>query len=279
MKKTTGIFIGALAMALFAIPAKPAHAGDFHRIKSSFITNTAKPNQYYRYNQNTQAGPFKGKKIILPKGTIISGFHSGDSASKTLDALQNMGPDLSYYLLKKQGFAKPWHQFNTWQTYMKSRYTRVKTPSYMVTPYNNNVFVTGGPAQFKDKAINGSKAKLKQNAIKFTSDGFAEFYKYKGKQLVGYDGRWLYRQKPTSFAKIRKTIRKNGKIYFYFRNNLKGVNDKKVRSTGNYRYRLTIQNLHTPYEYVGRSTQTASMYKFGGYRYYTLPIPYQNNGD
>lgn len=256
-----------------------AQTRGLHRISSKWVNQSAKEqdglSQYYRFNQNTKSGPFKGTKIIIPKGTIVKGSIGNDSASKTDYALR--GPSgLSYALKKRVGMKDPWKSFDYWQTYMPSRYTRVKKPSFMPT-LGEGVFFSGGLKAFKNMA---TRSKFTSNAFRISSDGYVEFYKHRAKSLIDNDYQvFSYNQKPTSYAKINHILVKGSKTYLYYSHNLKGIDDKKVRASGAYKYRLTIHNLHTPYRYTtGGGTSYASMYTIGRYHFYSIPLGYESSG-
>ncbi len=98
-----------------------------------------------------------------------------------------------------------------------------------------------------------TRSKSTSNAFRISSDGYVEFYKYRAKSLIDNDYQvFTYNQKPASYAKINHTLVKGSKTYLYYGYNLKGINDKRARTSGAYKYRLTIHNLHTPYRYTTR---------------------------
>lgn len=132
-KKILLITLGLLGGICIMTNNASAQTRGLHRISSKWVNQSAKEqdglSQYYRFNQNTKSGPFKGTKIIIPKGTIVKGSIGNDSASKTDYALR--GPSgLSYALKKRVGMKDPWKSFDYWQTYMPSRYTRKKAFVY-----------------------------------------------------------------------------------------------------------------------------------------------------
>ncbi|PAK84648.1 hypothetical protein B8W98_04735 [Lentilactobacillus parakefiri] len=272
---TLGLFGGGCIMTTNA----SAQTRGLHRISSHWVNQSAKEynglSQYYRFNQNTKSGPFKEAKVILPKGTIVKGSVGNDSASQTHYALR--GPsNLSYALKKRVGMKDPWRSLNYWQTYMPSRYTRVKRPPFMPT-FGEGVFFSGGTKAFKNMA---TRSKSTSNAFRISSDGYVEFYKYRAKSLIDNDYQvFTYNQKPASYAKINHTLVKGSKTYLYYGYNLKGINDKRARTSGAYKYRLTIHNLHTPYRYTTRGgTSYGSMYTIGSHHFYSIPLGYESSG-
>lgn len=278
-KKILLITLGLLGGACFATTNASAQTRGLHRISSRWVSQVAKernqPIHYYRFNQNTKSGPFKGAKVVLPKGTIVKGSMGNDSASKTHYALSGQS-DLSYALKKRVGMKNPWKSLDYWQTYMPSRYTHVKKPVFMPT-LGEGVFFSGGVTAFKDLAINREST---SNAFRISSDGYVEFYQYRTKSLIDANYQaFSYIQRPTSYAKINHTLVKGSKTYLYYGHNLKGINDKKVRASGAYKYRLTIHNMHTPYRYTTRGgTSYGSMYTIGGHHFYSIPLGYESAG-
>lgn len=279
-KKMLLFTLGLLGGVFFTTTNTSAQTKGLHRISSHWVNQYAKENNelnhYYRFNQNTQSGPFKEAKVILPKGTIVNGYIGNDSASKTHYALRGQ-TGLSYTLKKRVGMKDPWKSLDIWQTYMPSRYTRVKRPSFMPA-LGEGVFYSGGVKTFKNMAAN---SKSSSNAIRITTDGYVEFYKHRSKPLISeYYEKFSYNQKPTSYAKINHTLVKGSKTYLYFSHNLKGINDKKVRTSGANKYRLTIHNLHTPYRYKTRYVISyASIYTIGNYHFYSIPLISEGLGD
>ena len=280
-KRIMLVALGLLGSVCLTTSNGSAQTKGLHRLTSHWVNQHAKTqnniNRYYRLNQNTKSGPFKGSKVILPKGTIVSGSIINDSASKTHNAFVNGQTGLSYALKKRVGMKKPWTQLVFWQTYMLSRYPRVKKPAFMPA-LGEGVFYTGGVKSFTNMA---KRYKSSSSALRLTSDGYVEFYQHRNQPLITtYYETFAYNQKPISYAKINHTLVKGSKTYLYYSHNLKGVNDQKVRKSGAYKYRLTIHNLHTPYRYtIHYDTAYGSMYTIGGHHFYSMPLKSENSGE
>ncbi|MBZ2201644.1 MAG: hypothetical protein ABF723_01200 [Lentilactobacillus hilgardii] len=227
---------------------------------------------YYRLNQakrvairfSGSAGPnLVVRHITLPKGTIVTDGSVNDNP------VMNYTPDLSYYV-KRRAYTKGTYGTGflpAMFTFKKSGLTRVKRPAYLF-PNQVNYFYTGGLKAFGDKNYHA-------DLVKITTDGYMEYYRYhpitftEKHQQATFD----YRQKPNSYVKIRKTIKKGANTYLYFKSKLKGVSDKHIHRGGNYRYRLTIHNLHTPYSRIDPTVHYrlyASLYTFGGTPMYSI---------
>ncbi|MFD1125120.1 hypothetical protein ACFQ22_07110 [Lentilactobacillus raoultii] len=251
-----------------------------HRVSSSYINKIGLKSPYYRLNQNTKFN-FFGNKVTLPKGTILAASVSIDSGSKAKsgEALISSHIDLSYALKKRVGFKKPSHFIPILLSYYPSKYTRVKRPAY-VLPYGENVLYSGGIDAFKERAANYFyNPHFTSNALKITSDGYLEFYKYHQKPLADGGLHWQYVQKPTSYVKIRHTLKRGSKTFLYYQHKLQGVSATHLNK-GKYRYRLTINNQHTPYQYTGKVyAMWASFYTVGGAKYFTPPQNDANYGD
>lgn len=237
-------------------------------------------NWYYRVNKNTsvklkfynKTEPNKPtyRKFTVPKGTIL--------ASTAIDSWQPYilnnsfhRTDLSYRL-KKQIINKmnTKNYYGSGDLYFKfkpsSRFTRVKRPSY-VLPYGNNILTKGGLS-----AIEKLPA-ITSNAIKLTSDGYIETYKAHAQGLNIYNENQFWSAKPTNYRKINHVLVKGASTYLYYSSKLPNVNDKQVRKSGPYKYRLTITNKHTPYLYEdtsqGGDAGFSSIYTVGGTQYNT----------
>ncbi len=232
----------------------------------------SRASKYYRLNRAKKTKlRFSGaagegqvvRRITLPKDTIVTDGSVYDNP------LMNDTPDLSYYV-KRHTYAKGAYGpgfLPAMLTFNKSGLTRIKRPAYLF-PNQTNYFYTGGLKAFGDDQYHS-------NLVKITTDGYVEYYRYnpvtftEKKKLVTFN----YRQKPTSYVKIQKALKKGAKMYLYFKSNLKGVNDKHIHKTGNYRYRLTINNLHTPYSRIDPTVNFrvyASLYTFGGHSFYSI---------
>lgn len=262
-----GLFVTAMSVSA-AAGTKPVR-------ETSTTVNAlseSRESKYYRLNRAKKTKlRFSGaagegqviRRITLPKGTVVTDGSVYDNP------LMNDTPDLSYYV-KRHTYAKGAYGTGflpAMFTFNKSGLTRIKRPAYLF-PNQTNYFYTGGLKAFGDDQYHS-------NLVKITTDGYVEYYRYhpvtftEEKKSVTFD----YRQKPTSYVKIQKTLKKGAKTYLYFKSNLKGVNDKHIHKTGNYRYRLTINNLHTPYSRINPTVNFrvyASLYTFGGQAYYSI---------
>ncbi|MCI2017997.1 MAG: hypothetical protein LKJ60_00170 [Lentilactobacillus buchneri] len=285
MKRTAGLitvfsFVLFMTLAFSSNKLAMARETGFHKVSSSYINKIGERNQYYRLNQNTRV-KYAGKKVTLPKGTIISGTISESSTGigKTGKVLMSGLVDISYALKKRVGVKEPAKTFNVYLLYSPSRYTRVKRPAYTL-PYGRNVLYSGGISAFKERAVKYYyNLSFTSNALRITSDGYLEFYKYNKKPLGGGALEWNYVQKPSSYTKISHVLNKGSKKYLYFQRKISGV--KVIRlNNGKYRYRLTINNLHSPYQYTGKSyDMVASFYTVGGTKYFEAPARANNSGD
>lgn len=278
--------VSLCALSAFQRP-KETRADGLKRINTAQMTKVATKNDYFRLNQATKAGPFKEKKVVLPKGTIISmsigsggdnASHSPNEKALSNDYDSNVG--LSYALKKRVGVKYPAKGFQIWLSDFTARYPKVRRPAYTL-PYGQNVLYSGGVSAFSNLSSGSYHFghPFNSNALRITSDGYLEFYKYAGTTLAGFDGRWRYTQKPTSYVKISHTVNKGYNKYLYFQYHLKGINDVRLHHK-KYQYRLTIKNRHTPFVYINDNAETyASIYSVGGHRYFTMPHAYENFGD
>ncbi|MEE8825347.1 hypothetical protein LASUN_07510 [Lentilactobacillus sunkii] len=267
------------SLALFEAPTLAREKG-LHRVSSSYINKIGLKSSYYRLNQNTKFN-FYGERVILPKGTILSATKSIDNGSKAKsgEALLSTHIDISYALKKRLGFTKPYKFVPIELSYYPSKYTRVKRPAY-VLPYGENILYAGGIETFEKRAANYyDHPNFTGNALKITSDGYLEFYKYRKQPLADGALHWQYVQRPTSYAKIHHTLKKGSKTFLYYQNKLKGVKATHLNK-GRYHYRLTIKNRHMPYQYSGKVyAMWASLYTVGGANYFTTPQNAANYGD
>ncbi|KRM44382.1 hypothetical protein FEZ41_13455 [Lentilactobacillus parafarraginis] len=275
--------LGLSAVAAFGLSQPVNAAVTIKKITPSQMAKIANSNDYYRVNKSTKVGPYKSQKVTLPKGTILSMTAGTDSASrapggKVLVANYDNNVDLSYALKKRLGVKHPSKRFQIWAPAYPGRFTKVKRPAYTL-PYGQNVLYSGGLTAFKNLVTAGYHHghPFNSNALKITSDGYLEFYKYAGTTLAGFDGRWRYTQKPTSYVKISHTLNKGATKYLYFQQPLKGVKTVHLHHQ-KYRYRLAIKNRHTPY-IDGNNQFSASIYSAGGHRYFTSPRSYNVYGD
>lgn len=235
-------------------------------------------NWYYRANKATSiklmfysqndSSKVTYKKLTVPKGTIL--------ASRAITTWQpyifNDGfyrADLSYHL-KKQVINTMGNYYGSGALYFKfkpsSRFTRIKRPGYAL-PYGNNMLAKGGLSAIKKLPT------VTSDAIKLTSDGYIETYKLNTQDVLIRNATQFWRSKPTNYRKINHVLVKGASTYLYYSSKLPNVNDKQVRKSGPYKYRLTITNKHTPYRYEdtsqGDDTGFSSIYTIGGTQYNT----------
>lgn len=205
----------------------------------------------------------KTGKVTIPKGTIIDSQFTERKHGKKI--LYGTGIDLSYVLKKKMLGKNRLVGGPTFALNNSSATVRIKRPAYLL-PYGNNVLYSGGLAGF-------SKFKTyHSNVIKLTSDGYVEYYKYTNhRNLENVLSSYQKQTLPTDYAKINHSLIKENKIYLYYSHKLDGVADQQIHKNGQYKYRLIIQNLHTPYT-IGNNF-FASMYTVGNSQFYTFVTP------
>lgn len=79
--------------------------------------------------------------------------------------------------------------------------------------------------------------------------------------------------RPQAYAKINKTVKKGATVYLYTNKKVDGTNQKQVKKSGDYKYRLAVRNLHTPYWMTNYGANddgsAASLYMVGSKPYYT----------
>jgi hypothetical protein len=239
-------------------------------------------NRFYRINKKMKVNiHYSSKKdsrtivkaTILPKGTTItaSGLFKKHAISEP-----GMTTDISYYLKRKTVSKALYGNGNLMFEFKlpTSKLTRVKRPAY-VLPYGSGTMLSGGL-----KAITELPSR-KSDALKITSDGWLEYYQYHLQSYPSIDMDGVrgtatssYFTKPESAAKINRTLKKGANTYLYTGKKVKGIAQKKVRSSGPYKYRLTIHNHHTPVAYedlaYGDDHAASSIYTVGGKQFYTV---------
>ncbi|MEE8823381.1 hypothetical protein LASUN_09910 [Lentilactobacillus sunkii] len=269
------IIFGALVFGILGASPNVSASNKLQKETTTTVNFLSKVNAttFYRVNKPTKIKVrFSGKsgeqqivrRITLKRGTVITQGNSFD------DTRRNTSPDLSYQAKRKAytkgAYGPGYLPTNFWNVNPKYM-TRIKRPAYLL-PNQGNCLLSGGLKAFGNNDYHS-------NQVKITSDGYVEFYRYhpvsftEGKKTVTLN----YQQKPTAYAKITKTIKSTNKTYLYFKHNLKGVKDKQVHKTGNARYRLTLNNLHTPYSKYDSEIGYrlyASLYTLGGSSYYAI---------
>lgn len=210
------------------------------------------------------------KNLRLPKGTIVGAerYHHGNAPKANAYSNGYMSPNLSYHLKSKlvthqlYGFGAV--SFNL----SPKKVTRVVRPTYGL-PYGSGTMYAGGLTSIKTLNRN-------VDAIKLTSDGYIETYRNNPRNYSSFWGTLQshYASKPTDATKINLSVKNGDTIELYYSHHLKGVTDKKVRQSGETKYRLEIKNQHTPYKYEDSAyfnkQAVASIYTVGGSSYFTV---------
>ena len=199
-------------------------------------------------------------KLTVPKGTVITGKTQMIQVGKKWKSglLLNQKNNLRYKYIKS-GIDKGYSlaQINTTN---KAAFSKVKTPTFVPTYSHGNLTIGG------TSAIGSSSSK----SVQFTSDGYVEVHTNTNKS---YNALAYYRT-PSASVKITKTSVKGSYRYIYTKTKIKGLTTKHVKTTGNYRYRLTLKNQHKPVFLAGdpdNDLQAAyySLYSLGGKTYFT----------
>jgi hypothetical protein len=210
------------------------------------------------------------KTLKLAKGTIIGAqrYHHGAASQKDAYTTGYMTPNISYHL-KSRLVNKHVYGFGAVSFKLSPKQVvQIHRPAYAL-PYGSGTLYTGGLGSIKTLNRN-------VDAVKLTSDGYIETYNNDPKKYGSFWGTLEshYDTKPTSSAKITHTIKRNNTVYLYYAKHLAGMNDQQVRRSGNYKYRLTLTNMHTPYQYnddaYGGKKAVASIYHLGGTPYFTV---------
>lgn len=251
-------------------------------------------NDYYRLIQKAKAtvtytvkgtyGKQVKRTMTMPKGTIVAGKF-GYVDKKHIYP----GPaGLSYYLQRKTmsshyyGLINGQGRLSFKIAYTPSRIVRIKRPAYAM-PFGNGILLSGGLAALKQ--INNPD--YQSNAVKITSDGYLEYYPsnhqtYKwryqqktsgGSSIMTGTNRTNFDMRPQAYAKINKAVKKGATVYLYTNKKVDGTNQKQVKKSGAYKYRLAVRNLHTPYWMTNYGANddgsAASLYMVGSKPYYT----------
>ncbi|KRK89491.1 hypothetical protein [Lentilactobacillus sunkii] len=278
---TLGLFAGILGFGGIEAQAetKTSPVGsDFFKDNPGLFSN-----HYYRLNKKTKVNLLYRaktdsrviiKSTYLPKGTVIAaeGFYK-----KQAFAQGYATADISYHLKRKTVSSKI---FGSGDLHFKfklptSRLTRIKRPTYAL-PYGSGVLQSGGLTSIH------ALPTFNSDALKITSDGWLEYYRYNLQQYpdtdTGLPGNHTttvyYATKPNSAVKINRSLKKGANVYLYTSKRLAGVTQKKVRHSGAYKYRLTVHNNHKPVYYedsaYGDDQAASSIYTVGGKQYYTV---------
>ena len=209
----------------------------------------------FLYSNNTT------KKRIVPKGTIIIGRkYKGSSVEKP--AISIYLSQLDYSFLNKD---RPKHLelLSISGTISSSRpqdYERISRPSYLPA------LSLGDFKQAKFSTDSTSEMKI-YSQLRITSNGFAEFSRFKNPNAINGSQRPQFRQK------IQKSTNKGNTRQLYFAKKIPGLEMKKVKQTGKLKYRLTIVNQHQPFRYNDHSEDSNplfySRYTVGGKKFIT----------
>ncbi|GAA2975322.1 hypothetical protein [Lentilactobacillus parakefiri] len=241
-----GITLGTLSLAAVSVSANSVK-----RVSSSYIKKNSIKHRFYKLNRATQTSIYyyinkpgtdqdaltKRASVTLPKGTVVDSQFTGLKNGKHV--LYGTGIDLSYTLKHKLLGKNRLVGGPTFAINYSQKAVRIKRPVYML-PYGNNVLYSGGVTGFSQLGTYHS------NAVKLTSDGYIEYYRYSNRRATeNIISRYQRQTIPTSYAKITRSIVKGNTLYLYYGHNLKGVSEKKVRTKGSYKYRLAIANQHT----------------------------------
>lgn len=280
MKKGILVLAGLILTGTMVTTTASANGNGAHRTTTSSIINAEGgtfKNSYYRVNKATKVNLMFYRKtdnqevkksVTLPKGTVIAS--SPIDQWKTNIQTGRYTTDLSYHL-KREVVSKLGKDYYgqgvlRFEFRPSSRFTRIKRPAG-VLPYGNGTLIKGGLAAIKQLP------QITTDSVKLTSDGYLEYYKYNGAKYEDIAGDSFWNTKPTNYRKIRHVLVKGSKTYLYYSSKMPNVNDKQVRKSGPYKYRLTINNKHTPYFFTdnsqGDDTGFASIYTVGGTAYAT----------
>ncbi|MTV82268.1 hypothetical protein [Secundilactobacillus folii] len=237
-------------------------ATNWYRLKSA--TNVTVT---YQSTRNSKA---VNKQLRLPKGTIIGAqrYHKGLAPQKDAFTTGYMTPNISYHLKSKLVNSKVYGFGAVSFKLSANKVKQIVRPAYGL-PYGSGTLYAGGLPAIKTLNRN-------VNAIKLTSDGYIETYRNDPKEYGSFWGTLEshYQSRPDSAEPITLSERKGDQVHLYYAHHLAGVNDQKVHQTGNMKYRLTITNQHTPYQYndpayMGNKA-VASIYSVGGSNYFTI---------
>lgn len=237
-------------------------------------------NQYYRLNAATKAtvltSKIKGqgwikKSVTLPKGTVITGYRSGNHVKANVDDYSSIS-----YGLKRAGLPAK-NGANDGQVdfkVAKNRVTKIARPAYALT-FGDNQFYRGGVKAIEQLPTRGSRM------IKVTSDGYLEDYPYAPRVFTAtdeYQGDYTWRidhdAKPKTSLKITKATVKGANIQLYTKTKPSGVTSRRVAKTGRFQYRTTLTNRHRPCQFqdnrYGDDMAFASTYSIGKTAFYTV---------
>ncbi|MBT9671574.1 hypothetical protein GPK34_05980 [Secundilactobacillus kimchicus] len=175
----------------------------------------------------TTTAPIEVGTVVIPKNTRLSFIDTSQVANRTV---ANIDWSALSYTLRQQ-----------------------KAGDSLQLPYSDHLRASKDTAAdrlpwfYQGRYVGSEARQLARKMLKVTSDQYLEYYKSHDAQ-----------QKPISMTKITKSIKKGKFTFLYAKTNMAKLPDKKVRSTGNYRYRLTIRD-------NGTKTDPASQQKYSSF--------------
>ncbi|MCH4123543.1 MAG: hypothetical protein LKF23_02540 [Levilactobacillus sp.] len=166
---------------------------------------------------------FRHKKVILPKGSVVTGNSDGQGNLVNVDnttlSIKNQKK-----VFKKLG---NWHYS---KTFLKEN-GAAKYPYVRTTAFSKNS-VAAFPMLYARKETSNSDNETTFPFISVTADS----------QLAYHSKGQVFRA--TRYAKIKKVKRTHAKITYYLSKRLAGVTTKKVRVGNAYRYRVSLRIGH-----------------------------------
>lgn len=204
----------------------------------------------FLYANNTK------KTRQLPKGTVVIGNKFKGSAVEKPTISFYLG-QLDYKFLNK-GRPKHVELLSTSDAIGSRRpqdYQRIARPAYLPA------LSLGTLRQMKFTTNPNQNAKV-YSQLKITSNGFAEFTRFKNPNAVNGD------QRPQFQVKIQKATNRGNTRQLYFAQKVPGWGMQRVHQSGKLKYRLTVVNQHRPFRTDGDpddpNTLFWSRYTVGG---------------
>lgn len=241
---------------------------------SDWIFN-ASDNTYFMTKKtiHTTNGYFKDTPVTIPKGTIFQYNGINRNGKSGLPFLEINTSELSWPVRKTLANSKHNQMLTKGIWAKKSNFKIVKTPAYLefydnTSTRKENPYIDGMVTFWKgSKFVDGTT--YETNQIKVTTDGYLEYTQPLG-TYESSDGQ------PIDYAKIRHTVNKNGKVYYYYNSKISGIPATKL--SGKYKYRTTIKNTKIKRvtivpganHYIGDDNYVVSnIYSIGGQTFYT----------
>ncbi|KRK94489.1 hypothetical protein FD25_GL000454 [Levilactobacillus acidifarinae DSM 19394] len=200
----------------------------------------------YKYYKVKRATPVvllyadKTKKTRqLPKGTVVIGNKFKGSAVEKPAISFYLG-QLDYKFLNK-GRPKNVELLSTSGTIGSKRpqdYQRIARPAYLPA-------LSLGTLRQMKFTTNPNQDNQVHSQLKVTSNGFAEFTRFKNPNAVNGN------QRPQFQEKIQKATNRGNTRQFYFAKKVPGWGMKRVHQSGKLKYRLTVVNQHRPFRTAG----------------------------